>query len=142
MRPFAITRSDGLRAVRCPDGGAWDRSTWYGIANDMDEARKLAATKLATWQSFMDNTSSNLKIAWAVEPGNVQLINYVQRCEELRILSLPTLPMSIEQEKRIDPLPRTRLAGVAQAARDFNGATSEDEAAVFAAIQQWKNEFR
>lgn len=53
MRPFAITRSDGLYEVRCLDGGAWDRSTWYGIAKDMDDARKLAATKLTTWQSFM-----------------------------------------------------------------------------------------
>jgi len=87
-------------------------------------------------------TLSNLKFARAVEPGNVELIHYSQRCEELRERDLPTLPSTIEQEKRINPFLRTRLPAVAQAARGFDAATPEDDAAVFAAIRQWKNEFR
>lgn len=59
---------------------------------------------------------SNLKFARTVEPGNLELINYQQRCEELRARGLPTLPSSI--------------------------ATPPDNVAVFATLRQWKNEFR
>jgi hydroxyacylglutathione hydrolase len=76
------------------------------------------------------------------EPGNPELINYSQRCEELRQRDLPTLPSTIDQEKRINPFLRTRLAAVAQAARGFDAATPEDDPAVFAAIREWKNVFR
>jgi hydroxyacylglutathione hydrolase len=87
-------------------------------------------------------TLSNLKFARAVEPGNAELIHYSQRCEELRERDLPTLPSTIAQEKLINPFLRTRQPGVVQAARAFDAATPEDEVAVFAAIRQWKNEFR
>jgi hydroxyacylglutathione hydrolase len=87
-------------------------------------------------------TLGNLKFARAVEPDNPELIIYIQRCEERRARNMPTLPSTIDQERRINPFLRTRLPGVALAAREFNGATAEDEVAVFAAIRQWKNEFR
>lgn len=54
MRPFARKLGDGRYEVRCLDGGAWDRSTWYGIADDLEGARSLAKAKLAKWRSFMD----------------------------------------------------------------------------------------
>ena len=53
-RPFAITRPDGRLEVRCLDGGAWDRSTNYGIAPDMAAAVRLAAEKLATWRKYRE----------------------------------------------------------------------------------------
>jgi len=87
-------------------------------------------------------TLSNLKFARAVEPGNADLVHYTQHCEELRAQGTPTLPSSIAQEMRINPFLRTRLAPVAQAAHAFNGAAVDDEVAVFAAIRQWKNEFK
>jgi len=87
-------------------------------------------------------TLSNLKFARAVEPGNADLLHYTQRCEQLRADQLPTLPSSVEQERRINPFLRTRLAAVQQAAHAFNGASPQDEVAVFAAIRQWKNEFK
>jgi hydroxyacylglutathione hydrolase len=77
-----------------------------------------------------------------VEPHNAELINYIQRCEELRAQNLPTLPSTIEQERRINPFLRTRLPGVAQAARSHDAATPQDDVAVFATIRQWKNEFK
>lgn len=49
-RPFALTRRDGSLEVRCLDGGAWDRSTWYGVVPDMAAAVKLAEEKLAWWR--------------------------------------------------------------------------------------------
>jgi ribonuclease BN (tRNA processing enzyme) len=87
-------------------------------------------------------TFSNLKFARAVEPGNLKLINYQQRCEELRARDLPTLHSTIEQERDINPFLRTRLPAVSQAASHHDAATPPDDVAVFAAIRKWKNEFK
>jgi hydroxyacylglutathione hydrolase len=87
-------------------------------------------------------TLSNLKFAQAVEPGNLELIHYRQRCEELRAQGLPTLPSSIELEKQINPFLRTREPAVVQAARGHDAATAPDEVSVFATLRAWKNGFR
>lgn len=87
-------------------------------------------------------TLANLKFARVVEPGNEMLGDYAMRCEEKRARGEPTLPSTIAQERRINPFLRTREAAVAQAAHAFNGAAASDEVAVFAALRQWKNEFR
>lgn len=85
-------------------------------------------------------TLSNLRFAQAVEPGNAALKDYAARCEALRAKQLPTLPSSIEVEREINPFLRSRQPEVAQviAAR----AQVQDEAGRFAALRQWKNEFR
>lgn len=57
LRPFAQTRRDGGLDVRCLDGGAWDRATYYGTAKDLDEAREIARTKLEAWQAIRDRPS-------------------------------------------------------------------------------------
>jgi hydroxyacylglutathione hydrolase len=104
---------------------------------------KLAALPGATRVCCThEYTLANLKFAKAVEPHNAELIHYIQRCEELRAQNLPTLPSTIEQEKRINPFLRTRLPGIAQAARMHDAATPQDDVAVFATIRQWKNEFK
>ena len=87
-------------------------------------------------------TLSNLKFARAVEPGNTELLHYQQQCEQARAQGRPTLPSTIAVERQINPFLRTRQSAVAQAAQAFNGARPEDEVATFAAIRQWKNEFR
>lgn len=87
-------------------------------------------------------TLSNLRFARAVEPGNENLIHYLSHCEALRSQHQPTLPSTIGQERQINPFLRTREPAVVRAAQAFNGADPGDEAAVFAAIRQWKNEFK
>jgi len=54
LKPFAVTRGDGTFDVRCLDGGAHDRSTWYGTASDLASAKEIAAAKLANWLEFLD----------------------------------------------------------------------------------------
>lgn len=104
---------------------------------------KLAALPDATRVCCThEYTLANLKFAKAVEPGNDELLHYSEHCERLRAQGLPTLPSSIGQEKRINPFLRTRHAAVAQAAQAHGAADPGDEVAVFAAIRQWKNEFR
>lgn len=54
-RPYACTNPDGTLAVRCLDGGAWDRPTFYGQSATMQEACLLADRKLATWRWLAQN---------------------------------------------------------------------------------------
>lgn len=86
-------------------------------------------------------TLSNLKFALAVEPGNLELQAYQRECADLRARGLPTLPAELSRELRINPFLRWQEPAVraAAAARD---AGAQDDVAVFAAIRQWKNEFR
>lgn len=87
-------------------------------------------------------TLSNLKFARAVEPDNDELLQYIERCAELRARNVPTLPSTIGQEKQVNPFLRTRLPGVAQAARQHDAATPPDAVGVFATLRQWKNEYK
>jgi hydroxyacylglutathione hydrolase len=87
-------------------------------------------------------TLANLNFALAVEPENAALAQYRQQCDARRRQGEPTLPSTIALERRINPFLRTRLPSIAHAAHAFNAADERDEVAVFAAIRQWKNEFR
>jgi hydroxyacylglutathione hydrolase len=86
-------------------------------------------------------TLANLRFAHAVEPGNADVTAYAGLCEDLRRVDRPTLPSSIAQERRINPFLRTEVAAVRRAALS-RGATSAAAPEVFAALRQWKNEFR
>lgn len=86
-------------------------------------------------------TLSNLKFARAVEPHNDALQRYTVRCEELRARQLPTLPSSIDTERRINPFMRCDQPEVVESAL-AQGAPSRDETDVLAALRQWKNNFR
>jgi hydroxyacylglutathione hydrolase len=86
-------------------------------------------------------TLGNLRFAMAVEPGNADLAAYQAHCIRLREQGLPTLPSSMAQELRINPFLRTRQATIMAAARHFD-ASARDDTTVFAAIRQWKNQFK
>ena len=87
-------------------------------------------------------TLSNLRFARAVEPANEALVRYQQQCEALRARGEPTLPSSIGVERQVNPFLRSREPAVRQAAQAYNGADPADDVAVFAAVRQWKNEYR
>lgn len=72
-RPFVCTRADGKFDVRCLDGGAWDRSTWYGVADDLGAARELARTRLARWQQARSAPVTLL------DDGQIKLMRMPQR---------------------------------------------------------------
>ena len=88
-------------------------------------------------------TLSNLKFASAVEPHNAQLTQYVAACEARRARGEPTLPSVLGTELQINPFLRSRQSTVAQAVRRHAGlGVQSADAEVFAALRQWKNEFR
>jgi len=88
-------------------------------------------------------TLANLKFARAVEPGNAELTHYNARCESLRAQGQPTLPSQLAIERRINPFLRSREATVLRAVRAHAELSADAaEAEVFAALRQWKNDFR
>jgi len=88
-------------------------------------------------------TLSNLRFALAVEPANADLTHYNARCESLRAQGQPTLPSQLATERLINPFLRSREATVLRAVRAHAElAADAAEADVFAALRQWKNDFR
>ena len=86
-------------------------------------------------------TLANLRFAVALEPDNAELAAYQAHCQQLRAQSQPTLPGSIRQEIQINPFLRTRQASILAAVHRFD-ASAHDETTVFAALRQWKNQFK
>ena len=88
-------------------------------------------------------TLANLRFARAVEPGNAELTQYMAHCESLRAHDTPTLPSQLGTERLINPFLRSREATVLQAVRaQAHLPADAAEAEVFAALRQWKNDFR
>ena len=88
-------------------------------------------------------TLSNLRFARAVEPGNEALARYVADCEALRARGVPTLPSRIDTERSINPFLRSREASVRAVVSTHAGLPAQAaDADVFAAMRQWKNDFR
>jgi hydroxyacylglutathione hydrolase len=86
-------------------------------------------------------TLSNLRFAHCAEAGNAAIERHSHWCQAQRQRGMPTLPSSIEREREINPFLRCTVPAVVQSAR-AHGASSEEEPAVFAALRQWKNEFK
>ena len=86
-------------------------------------------------------TLSNLRFAQAVEPGNAELAAYTLRCQALRDAGRPTLPSSVAQERAVNPFLRCSEPEVQAAARTQDAA-ADDPVSVFAALREWKNNYR
>ena len=86
-------------------------------------------------------TLSNLKFALAVEPDNAELQAYARHCEQLRAQQQATLPVPMSTERAINPFLRSRVAGVRHSIQQ-HWPEATDDVSAFAALRQWKNEFR
>jgi hydroxyacylglutathione hydrolase len=111
-------------------------------AQMLDSLDRLAAlpgdTKVCCTHEY---TLSNLRFARVVEPDNVVLKSYEQDCLRLRDNGVPTLPSTIAIEQQINPFLRSRETAVRLAAQSFD-ATAQNETQCFAALREWKNQFR
>ena len=90
-------------------------------------------------------TISNLTFARAVEPHNTALADYAARCQALRDDGRPTLPSDLRTERAVNPFLRSRTRDVIDAVRRHaptDPVSEGDEVGVFAALRQWKNEYR
>jgi hydroxyacylglutathione hydrolase len=87
-------------------------------------------------------TEANLRFAMAVEPANSAIMDYVKRAAGQRAKGLPTLPSTIELEKRVNPFLRCRHEDVKSAAERRAGRVLSTPVAVFAEIRSWKDVFQ
>lgn len=93
--------------------------------------------------SAHEYTVSNLAFAQAVEPENDAIANYAQWCKAQRLAHRPTLPSTIERERKVNPFLRCHKEAVVQAARRFCQTPNPilEPAQVLAALRAWKNVF-
>jgi hydroxyacylglutathione hydrolase len=109
------------------------------MLNSLDSLAALpAATRVCCAHEY---TLSNLKFALAVEPHNTDLQQYMQQCTQLRQQNLPTLPAHLDTERAINPFLRSREPDVVAAVQQHS-PHARDDVAIFAALRQWKNDFR
>jgi hydroxyacylglutathione hydrolase len=87
-------------------------------------------------------TEANLRFAMAVEPANSAIMDYVKRAAGLRAQGRPTLPSTLELEKRVNPFLRCRHEDVKSAAERRAGRVLSTPVAVFAEVRSWKDTFR
>lgn len=111
-------------------------------AQMLDSLDRLAGLPEATRVCCAhEYTMSNLRFAVAADPDNPDLQRHQAHCADLRARGLPTLPSSIGLERKINPFLRSRAPEVTRRVRQqFPQAHSETE--VFAALREWKNNFR
>jgi hydroxyacylglutathione hydrolase len=94
-------------------------------------------------------TLSNLRFALAVDADNAALNERFFVEQDRRARNEPTLPSSIALERATNPFLRCSTAGVIESAQTYarthtnsQDASPSAEVNVFAALRQWKNEFR
>ncbi|MEY4294831.1 MAG: hypothetical protein RLY82_519 [Pseudomonadota bacterium] len=86
-------------------------------------------------------TLSNLKFALAVDGANADLIAYDAECQAKRATNIPTIPSRIGIEKKINPFLRSHTASVTASVQERN-PTAQSANDIFAALREWKNNFR
>ncbi|HCX80460.1 MAG: hydroxyacylglutathione hydrolase [Curvibacter sp. RIFCSPHIGHO2_12_FULL_63_18] len=107
-----------------------------------DSLRRLAMLPAATRVCCThEYTLSNLRFALAVDPDNTDLLAYQAHCQALRDRGLPTLPSSIDLERRINPFLRASAPPILAALHAFDAAGLAHDGA-FATLRRWKNEYR
>ena len=114
-----------------------------GTADQMWASLSALAALPAETRVFCahEYTIANLRFAGAVEPGNPAIAERVARERAKRERGLPTLPSTIDEERRTNPFlrvadPQVRAIAEAQAGRKLAG-----DAEVFRALRDWKNAF-
>lgn len=115
-----------------------------GTAEQMHDSLSRLAALPGTTEVYCahEYTEANLRFAQAVEPDNPDARQYREQVRNLRLQSRPTLPSTLDLERRVNPFLRAAQPGVRRAAEAKCGQTLPDEASVFACLRRWKDDFR
>ncbi len=84
-------------------------------------------------------TLENLTFALRVEPRNLDLHARIQAVRRLREQGLPTVPSTMEDERRTNPFLRCQTKQVIDAAEKYAGHRLATPDLVFAVVRQWKD---
>lgn len=86
-------------------------------------------------------TEANLRFALTVEPLNKDILKRLESTISLRKRTLPTVPASIELEKKTNPFLRVHIPSVIEAAERHVQRSLKSPAEVFGVIRAWKDNF-
>lgn len=87
-------------------------------------------------------TMSNIRFARAVEPGNAALAAREVRDAATRAASRPTVPSTLADEVDTNPFLRWASPEIIASATKHAGRALASPVEVFAAVREWKNDFR
>lgn len=91
-------------------------------------------------------TLANLRFARTVVPGDQALADFESRCRQARQEQRPTLPVTLGNEKLLNPFLRWAdneviSAAMAYASEEGMAISAESPQSVFATIRRWKDRF-
>jgi hydroxyacylglutathione hydrolase len=86
-------------------------------------------------------TLDNLRFAEAVEPDNPAIQSRIIEVEILRGKNLPSLPVTLEMEKRYNPFLRTDRENIMQAVAQHSGQKIDSSEDCFRYLRMWKDGF-
>ncbi len=115
-----------------------------GTAEQMTQSLgKLAALPDATKvYCAHEYTVSNLRFAVAAEPDNTAVAERLKQAQAARERGERTVPSTVGDEKATNPFLRYREPGILQTLRSQAQLGSNDPVDAFAALREWKNNFR
>lgn len=87
-------------------------------------------------------TMSNLRFALAVEPDNAALVARIAREQAKRDRQQPTVPSTIDLENATNPFLRYQQPTIVAALHAHGRLQQADPVAAFAALREWKNDFK
>jgi hydroxyacylglutathione hydrolase len=87
-------------------------------------------------------TVSNLRFAVAAEPGNAALAQRLAEAQAMRERGEATVPSMLALEKATNPFLRYREPAIMHTLRTEGRLQHEDPVAAFAALRDWKNNYR
>jgi len=114
-----------------------------GTASQMFASLQRLAALPAHTQVYCTHeyTLSNLRFAQAVEPGNLEIAERLERVSRLREAKRITLPSDLRTEQATNPFLRSAEPTVAAAASRHAGRHLATADSVFAALRAWKDNF-
>jgi hydroxyacylglutathione hydrolase len=87
-------------------------------------------------------TLANLKFAQAVEPNNSYITEHIEVCQRQRDADLPTLPSTMELERKINPFLRCSEIGLRQSLESkIQDAKTVSDVEIFKYLRAWKDSF-
>ena len=86
-------------------------------------------------------TEANLTFAKHIEPNNTEIVKFQKQVKDLIKNGKPSLPTTLENEKKINPFLRCNSSEVKGSAENYAGKPLATEAEVFAVIREIKNNF-
>jgi len=104
---------------------------------------RLAALPGERWvHCAHEYTLSNLAFALRVDGSNPALLARAERERARRAQGDPTVPARLSEERATNPFLRASEAALRASAESWSGAPLPDPLSVFAALRNWKNDFR